>query len=187
MRTRALIWLILALAVMAVSTTGQVLGLYADWLWFQEVQFTPVFVSVLQTQALLAVITGLVFFLILYGNLALAWRLAPREVLALGGEETLGLPRPELLAPHLRRLTRPGSLFVAALAGWFGTGRWEMVLRALYPTPFGGRDPLFDRDVAFYVLQLPLWNSLYGFCSASGPGTPWRRSGARLGRNRGAP
>ena len=31
------------------------------------------------------------------------------------------------------------------------------------PTPFGIRDPLFDQDVAFYVFQLPLWNSLYGW------------------------
>ena len=39
----------------------------------------------------------------------------------------------------------------------------ELVLKALYPTPFGIRDPLFDRDVAFYVFQLPLWSSLYSW------------------------
>ncbi len=44
-----------------------------------------------------------------------------------------------------------------------GTDRWELVLRALNPTPFGVRDPLFDQDAAFYVFRLPLWNSLYGW------------------------
>jgi len=32
-------------------------------------------------------------------------------------------------------------------------------LKALNPTPFGIRDPLFDQDVAFY----PFWSSLYGW------------------------
>lgn len=44
-----------------------------------------------------------------------------------------------------------------------GTGRWELVLKVLYPTPSGIRDPLFDQEVAFYVFQLPLWTSLYGW------------------------
>jgi len=52
---------------------------------------------------------------------------------------------------------------LALFAGWPGTGRWELVLKALNPTPFGIRDPLFDQDVAFYVFRLPLWSSLYGW------------------------
>jgi len=43
-------------------------GFYTDWLWFREVQFTSVFVTVLQAQVLVGVVTGVVFFLILYGN-----------------------------------------------------------------------------------------------------------------------
>jgi hypothetical protein len=37
---------------------------------------------------------------------------------------------------------------LALLAGWLGMGRWELVLKALNPTPFGIRDPLFDQEVA---------------------------------------
>ena len=55
------------------------------------------------------------------------------------------------------------SVTLALLAGWLGTDRWELVLKALNPTPFGIRDPLFDQDVAFYVFRLPLWSSLYGW------------------------
>jgi uncharacterized membrane protein (UPF0182 family) len=67
------------------------------------------------------------------------------------------------LEPYVRRLALPGSAVLALFVGWVGTGRWELVLKALNPTPFGVRDPLFDQDVAFYVFQLPLWNSLYGW------------------------
>jgi uncharacterized protein len=75
MRVSGLMWPILALATIALlSTAGQTLGFYTDWLWFREVQFTSVFVTVLQTQALLGLVTGAVFFLILYGNVTLVRR-----------------------------------------------------------------------------------------------------------------
>jgi len=49
------------------------------------------------------------------------------------------------------------------------------VLKALNPTPFGIRDPLFDQEVAFYVFRLPLWSSLYGWLRSS-PSLVWPRS-----------
>jgi uncharacterized membrane protein (UPF0182 family) len=163
MRIRGPLLLLLVIAAIALlSTAGQILGLYTDWLWFREVQFTSVFVTVLRTEVLLGVVTGAVFFLILYGNVTLARWLTPRDVLGVA-DDALGLPSPELLAPALRRLALPVSIMLALIAGWRGTGRWELVLKALHPTPFGIRDPLFDQEVAFYVFQLPLWTSLYGW------------------------
>ena len=163
MRIRGPLLLLLVIAAIALlSTAGQILGLYTDWLWFREVQFTSVFVTVLRTEVLLGVVTGAVFFLILYGNVTLArWR-TPRDVLVVA-DDALGLPSPEFLAPALRRLTLPVSLTLALIAGWMGADRWELVLKALHPTLFGIRDPLFDQEVAFYVFQLPLWTSLYGW------------------------
>ncbi|MBI3085755.1 MAG: UPF0182 family protein [candidate division NC10 bacterium] len=163
MRLRGFLLLILVIGAIALlSTAGQILGLYIDWLWFHEVQFTSVFLTVLRTEVLLGAVTGAAFFLILYINVLLARRLAPRDALVVA-DDALGLPSPESLEPYIRRLALPVSVALALLVGWAGTGRWELVLQALNPTPFGIRDPLFDRDVAFYVFQLPLWNSLYGW------------------------
>src|SRR2546425_8318316 len=162
-RVRGFTWLILGIATLALlSTAGQIVGVYTDWLWFREVQFTSVFVTVLQTQVLLGVVTGAAFFLILYSNVTLARRLATRETLVIA-DDLPGLPSPESLQPYLGRLTLPVSVTLALFAGWLGTDRWELVLKALNPTPFGIRDPLFDQEVAFYVFRLPLWSSLYGW------------------------
>ncbi len=162
-----LTWLFLALATLALlSTVGQIVGFYTDWLWFHEVQFTSVFFTVLQTQIFLGVVTGAVFFLILYGNVILARRLASRDVLV-AVDDAAGLPSPEVLDPLLRRLAFPLSVMIALFVGWLGTDRWELVLKALNPTPFGVRDPLFDQDVAFYVFRLPLWTSLYRWLMGS--------------------
>jgi len=162
MKLRGLLWIIIIAAFGLLSIGGRILGLYIDWLWFREVQFTSVFVTVLRTQVLLGAVTAIAFFLILYANVLLAWRLAPRDGVV-AGDDALGLPGPEVLEPYVRRLALPASAVLALFVGWVGTGRWELVLKALNPTPFDVRDPLFDRDVAFYVFQLPLWNSLYGW------------------------
>jgi len=162
MRLRGFLLLIIIVAFALLSMVGQILGLYTDWLWFREVQFTSVFLTVLRTQVILGVVTAAAFFLILYVNVLLAWRLTPRDAIVVA-DDALGLPSPEVLEPHVRRLALPVSVVLALLVGWAGTGRWELVLQALNPTPFGIRDPLFDREVAFYVFQLPLWNSLYGW------------------------
>ncbi len=167
MRARRFTWLLLGIATLALlNTAGQIVGFYTDWLWFREVQFTSVFVTVLQTQVLVGMVTGVVFFLILYGNVMVARRLAPRDVLV-AVDDAAGLPSPEILDPYVRRLAFPLSVMSALVAGWLGTSRWELVLKALNLTPFGIRDPLFDQDVAFYVFRLPLWNSLYGWLMGS--------------------
>jgi len=162
MRLRGFLFLIIIVAFALLSMVGQILGLYIDWLWFREVQFTSVFLTVLRTQVILGAVTAAAFFLILYINVLLALRLAPRDALV-AVDDALGLPSPEVLEPYVRRLALPVSAALALFVGWVGTGRWELVLQALNATPFGIRDPLFDRDVAFYVFQLPLWNSLYGW------------------------
>ena len=167
MRVRGVVWLILGIALLALmNTAGQIVGLYTDWLWFREVQFTSVFLTVLQAQVLVGMVMGAVFFLILYGNVIVARRLSPRETLV-AADDVEGLPSPEILDPYVRRLAFPLSVLVGLLVGWLGADRWELVLKALNPTPFDIRDPLFDQDVAFYVFSLPLWNSLYGWLMGS--------------------
>ncbi len=42
---------------------------------------------------------------------------------------------------------------------------WEVVLRALNRTPFGVADPIFSRDVGFYVFTLPALSTALGFFS----------------------
>jgi uncharacterized membrane protein (UPF0182 family) len=162
MRLRGFLLLVIVVGFGLLSMIGQILGLYTDWLWFHEVQFTSVFLTVLRTQAIVGVVTAAAFFLILSINVLLALRLAPRDALVVA-DDPLGLPSREVLEPYVRRLALPVGMLLALIVGWMGTDRWGLVLQALNPTPFGIRDPLFDRDVAFYVFQLPLWNSLYGW------------------------
>ena len=37
------------------------------------------------------------------------------------------------------------------------TGRWDLILRFIYQTPYGRNDPLFDKDIGFYLFSLPVY------------------------------
>jgi len=161
-RIRAAVIVLILLAFVLLGLAGQILSLYIDWLWFHEVQFLSVFLTTLQAQVLVGTVTAASFFVLFAVNILIALRGGPRDALVLV-DDALGLPSAEILVPFLRRLAWPVCGLLAVIAGWVGTDRWLVVLQALHATPFGVRDPLFGRDVAFYVFQLPLWNSIYGW------------------------
>src|SRR5215210_4823550 len=127
-------------------------GLLTDWWWFQEIGYQIVFSRPLLTSLVLFLAVAGITFGVLYGNLRLAQRgLVPYPVVLRFAQNQ---PRVDLTHP-LRRLTLPVSLAVAVIAGFGATSAWDLVLRLIYATPFGIRDPVFSRDIGFYVFTLP--------------------------------
>ncbi len=58
----------------------------------------------------------------------------------------------------------PLSAIVMSLSfGIVAAEEWARVLPALDPTPFSQTDPVFDKDLSFYIFKLPLWE-LVNFC-----------------------
>ena len=63
---------------------------------------------------------------------------------------------PVELTHLVRRLARPAALGVAVLMGLGAAGAWLDVLRFIHQTPFGATDPVFGRDVGYYVFTVPV-------------------------------
>jgi uncharacterized membrane protein (UPF0182 family) len=126
--------------------------LLTDWWWFREIGYQVVFTRSLTTQALLFLGVGGLTFGILYLNVRIAQRgLAATQLLLQVAES---VPRLNLVV-LLRWLGLPLALGLGVLAGFAATSGWEMVLKAIYGTPFGVPDPVFSRDIGFYVFTLP--------------------------------
>ena len=152
-------WLFLAFVFLA--GLGQAVPLYTDWLWYREVGFTQVFTTVLSLRGWLLIGSGGAVFLFMYGNLWVAARTAAPDVLW-ELDDQLGLPGRAVLEPLIRRLLLPVIAVIAVLSGLRAGASWEMVLGYVNRTPFGVTDPLFGRDLAFFVFELPLWRFVYG-------------------------
>ena len=127
-------------------------ALVTDWWWFQEIGYEVVFRRTLVTRVLLFVIGAGLFGGLLFLNLRIAQRgLVPDPVLL---QLAPSAPRLNLTA-GLRRLSLPASLALGLLAGLATAPAWGTVLRAMHRTPFGVSDPIFSRDIAYYVFTLP--------------------------------
>src|SRR3954453_12223778 len=162
MSQRRLILTIAVVAFLAAILFPALTGLLTDWWWFQEIGYQAVFSRPLLTSLLLFVVVGGITFGVLYGNLRLAQRgLVPYPVVLRFAQNQ---PRVDLTGP-LRRVSLPVSLVVALIAGFGATPVWDLVLRFIYRTPFGIRDPVFSRDVGFYVFTLPALSAALGFLS----------------------
>jgi uncharacterized membrane protein (UPF0182 family) len=152
--------LLLAAVVALLFLLPGFVGYLTDWWWFQEIGYQIIFTRTLATQSLLFLVIGAVTAGILYLNLAWAQRHLAHGAIVL----RIGQTSPRLdIAESLRRLSLPAALLLGLLAGGVATQLWGPVLQAIYQTPFGIADPVFSRDIGFYVFTLPVLSAALGF------------------------
>jgi len=94
--------ILLLLVFLALGLVAQVVPLYADWLWFQEVGYAEVFTKILALRGALFAALALGVLVFLYVNLTLAVRTAAPDVIW-ELEDQLGLPGRVVIEPLLRR------------------------------------------------------------------------------------
>jgi uncharacterized membrane protein (UPF0182 family) len=162
MSRRRLVFALLLVAFAALFFLPSLIALLTDWWWFREIGYQIVFTRELITRVLLFLVAGGLTFGVLFLNLRIAQRgLVPDPIVFRLGQS---VPRVDVTRALLR-LTLPASLFLALLAGMAASPAWDTVLRLIYATPFGTTDPLFSRDVGFYVFTLPGLTAALGFLS----------------------
>jgi uncharacterized membrane protein (UPF0182 family) len=147
-----------ALVLLAVGLLAglEAVPFYTDWLWFQEVGYSDVFLTTMSLRGGLFLAVGLLTFLFLWVNLRVAAASRPPDVFW-ELEEPLGLPSRVILEPLLRRALVPLTLAIALVFGLTASTEWQTVLGYRHAEPFGLADPIFQRDIGFYVFRLPLW------------------------------
>ena len=133
-----------------------------DWFWFQEVGYESIFSVTFLTQMKVAALFGLAFFVLFYLNLFLASRFSSRGYWV-DKNDLIHIPPWEAGNQPIGALIFLGSILFSLFAAMRGSAQWENYLRFFNATPFGVSDPLFNRDIDFYVFQLPFLNHLYGW------------------------
>ncbi len=132
-------------------------GLYTDWLWFDNLGFSSVYLLGIFARIAVGLASGLVVavFLWLNLNLALAGRVGSMPGI-------IELPIGPMIAPRrIRRYLTWISLIAGGFLGLSVSGQWLNVLKWLRQTPFGIVDPVFGKDVAHYLFTLPVMAVLY--------------------------
>src|SRR5437667_7514922 len=152
-RRRRLGLVVLVVLFALLLLLSNLVPLVAEWLWFQALGYERVFTTRLVAEALLGVGIGGLAFAFLYLTLRIAQRgLVPNPLVVQFSAGAAAVDVTRLV----RRLALPTALGLALLFGMGAAGSWLGVLQFLHRTPFGVTDPVFGRDVGYYVFTLPV-------------------------------
>lgn len=157
MKRQKLILIALAVFFLIAILGETVISFLTDWWWFGAVGFESIFLKILGSRVLLFLIFAVFFLIFFFLNLHAATRRG-------GGrwkEFYSDLPIPGQVLERYRRIILIGiSLLIAMALGAWASDQWMTVLQAIHAQPFGTPDPIFGKDLGFYVFTLPLMTFL---------------------------
>jgi uncharacterized membrane protein (UPF0182 family) len=154
---------VLAVLFVLVLVLPALVQLAAEWPWFGALGYQRVFATRLVAEVLLGGVIGGVAFAFLYVNLRIAQRGVVPNPLVLAF--SAGAPSVDVTR-LMRRLALPAALGLGLLFGVGATGSWLSVLQFLHRTPFGTTDPVFGRDLGYYVFTVPVVAGALGLITA---------------------
>ncbi len=160
-RIRTALFIVVLLAIVGFFETA---WLVTDWFWFQEVKYEAVFWVTLLAKLTLGCITGAIFLVLFGGNLYLAEKIARKN----NYSEYMGMQIPSLQLIGERSLVpliAVVSVVVSVFMGMSAAVQWKEYLLFLQGLPFGLPDPLYQKDIGFYVFHLPFIVSVYQWLS----------------------
>ncbi len=150
---RRFLWILLPIILLIFF--NRIMSFYTDWLWYDSLRFTSVFLTRLWSQLGLFLAVSAAYWLFLAANILIARRIEPRGF--------AGTPFEQIAAALRIRISTIllfFGLIVALIVGAGASGSWEEVLLFLNQGSFNLADPLFNRDVSFFVFTLPIWQAL---------------------------
>ncbi|GBE37250.1 hypothetical protein BMS3Bbin07_01410 [bacterium BMS3Bbin07] len=156
--------LITALLALIVSFFTS-LSFYTDWLFFKEVGYEAVFRKSFLAKVFTGLAAGGIAALFLLINIFIANRQEfPQGRIYSIEKELYGLKKFDMnrLIKHLGLYLSVLAAVVAVIAAG---GYWKEVLLFMGAQPAGLADPVFSRDVSFYLFRLPLIDSTNTFLS----------------------
>jgi uncharacterized membrane protein (UPF0182 family) len=152
--------IILVICLILLGLTGDFL---VDWLWFSTVGYLDVFWTTIVAEALVFFAVFAATAIILWMNGSLAFRFArPQRPADFEWTRTGVVTSSDVLEFMRRRLPWPvviagGASLLAVLLAWGEIHNWSVFLRFLHHVPYGTNDPLYDKDIGFYLFVLPAY------------------------------
>ncbi|MBW2317654.1 MAG: UPF0182 family protein [Deltaproteobacteria bacterium] len=151
--------IIIGLGLVAILLLWAGVSIYPDWLWFENLGFSPVFSTMLLSKFGFGLLVWLLLILIIGLNLYAAKRLNPGGGSGVAFKDADGhVPQLGLSNRALNSLLMAFILIVSFIIASKGSSQWDLLLRYLYQQPFGSTDPIFDRDIGFYLFSRLVWS-----------------------------
>ena len=150
---RVLVFIGIAAVIFLLTSFTTIINFITDYQWFKELGYEQVFFTKLMTQLkigvpIFVVLTGLIYFYLL--SIKKDYYKKTNTITVVGDEK--GMNRLALLV----------STFVSFLTSMAFTGSlWFELLQFFNASEFPTGDPIFGRNISFYMFRLPLIQRVY--------------------------
>ena len=136
-----------------------------DALWFESLGYLQVFSKSLTLQWTVFVSFAAATFIILYGSFRV---LKKTQLATLPASHTIfvgGQPVKLPVEPVIRYIALAASIVIALATGGFMMAEWATFALYRYASPVAGEmsDPIFGKQLSFYLFTLPAWQLISGW------------------------
>src|SRR6266853_574355 len=155
---RIVLWIIAAVFIV-LTVIPWLASFFTDWLWFGEIGFRTVFATSLIWRIALFVLGGAFAFVYFDGNVRIARGAGtafPVLFVNRGDGVTVDVSR------MFTKLFFPAALLLSFVTAVSLSAWWLTLLKGLNGVALGTGDPLFNRDISFYLFRLPLFSGVLG-------------------------
>ena len=148
---------IVILAILGFYVVTNAANFYTELLWFKSLGYEEPFWTMYTTEYLIGFLYFCVFWLIVGVNILIASRV----------KSVVVKPGGEVFHQQLQFVAKPAKiiffgllLFVSYIMSAAPATKWMRVLQYLNSESFGDVDSVFQKDIGFYVYQLPFYQSI---------------------------
>lgn len=147
---------IILVAIIGLALMSTLVHLLTELWWFEAVGFDDVFWTRITWQIAIWLLTLVIFGAFLWFNYWLASRLtSDRHFRIFQGSDL------EPLSKTISNLIALLFIFIIAFgAANSSVGFWETSLKFLHATDFNLSDPIYQKDIGFYIFQFPFYRGL---------------------------
>ncbi len=151
-------WLWWLIPILIFFFFNRILGVFTDFIWYDSLGFSSVFRTRVFSSFGLFLIGAVTFWLFLALNVWIARRVEPSNLSSSPVQQVLDAFGVRLM---------PTILVIGAILAFFMglslSAMWEQVLLYLNQIDFNLMDPIFNRDVSFFIFTLPIWQAIRGW------------------------
>jgi len=148
--------LLIGFGLIVVFILWSVISLYPDWLWFDNLGFSPVFMKMLFSRYGFGILVWLLLIALISINIYAGKRLNPGFGSGISIREKGGYASQFGISDKtLNLLILVFILILSFVVAFKSSKHWDLILRYLYQEPFGTVDPIFSKDIGFYMFTLP--------------------------------
>ncbi len=165
-RRRAVLIVAAIGVVVFIASLRGLANFYTEFLWFDALGLGSVWRRIIAARAALGALFTAIFFVMMWVNLWVADRIGP-SIRPQGPEEELVERYHAVVGSRVGLVRIVVSSLLALTAGVGVSAQWENWLLFINREDFGVKDALFERDIGFYVFQLPFLTYLVSWLFAA--------------------